>query len=123
MVDGAATSTAPTVSRPAVRLSTGVGSVSDATRCSSGESPCDSTRIWNRDTARPLWRMKLTTMGDLFRLRFGAGVEKLAVLLMVPTSILWAGAQVRAIGDGVVVFAGEAEAGAKTVAFGTRTSP
>lgn len=49
--------------------------------------------------AAPLWRKQLTTIGDLFRRRFGTGVEKLAVLLMVPTSMLWAAAQIRAFGQ------------------------
>jgi Na+/proline symporter len=49
--------------------------------------------------AAPLWRRGLTTLADLFRERYGAGVERLAVLLMVPTSLLWAGAQVRAFGQ------------------------
>jgi Na+/proline symporter len=56
--------------------------------------------------ARPLWKLKLTTIGDLFRLRFGAGVERVVVLLMVPTSVLWAAAQVRACGQ-VLAAAGE----------------
>ena len=49
--------------------------------------------------AVPLWRRKLTTLGDLFRQRFSPGVEKLAVVLMVPTSLLWAAAQIRAFGQ------------------------
>jgi Na+/proline symporter len=49
--------------------------------------------------AIPLWRRKLTTLADLFRERFSPGVEKLAVLLMVPTSLLWAAAQIRAFGQ------------------------
>jgi len=49
--------------------------------------------------AVPLWRRKLTTLADLFRDRFSPGVEKLAVLLMVPTSLLWAAAQIRAFGQ------------------------
>ena len=49
--------------------------------------------------ARPLWRLKLTTFGDLFQLRFGGAVERLAVIIMVPTSVLWAAAQVRAFGQ------------------------
>jgi len=49
--------------------------------------------------AVPLWRLKLTTLADLFRLRFGTSVERLAVLLIVPTSLLWAAAQVRAFGQ------------------------
>jgi Na+/proline symporter len=53
--------------------------------------------------AVPLWRRKLTTLADLFRMRYGAGVERLAVLLMVPSSILWAAAQIRAFGQVLVV--------------------
>ena len=49
--------------------------------------------------AVPLWRRKLTTLADLFRDRFSPQVEKLAVLLMVPTSLLWAAAQIRAFGQ------------------------
>lgn len=48
--------------------------------------------------AAPLHRARLTTLADLFRRRFGPGVERWAVLLMVPTSVLWAAAQVRAFG-------------------------
>jgi SSS family transporter len=46
--------------------------------------------------AAPLWRRRLTTLADLFRERFSAGVERLAVLLLVPGSLLWAAAQIRA---------------------------
>lgn len=49
--------------------------------------------------AVPLWRRKLTTLADLFRDRYSPGVERLAVLLMVPTSLLWAAAQIRAFGQ------------------------
>ena len=49
--------------------------------------------------AVPLWRRRLTTLGDLFRQRFSGGVEKLAVVLMIPTSLLWAAAQIRAFGQ------------------------
>jgi Na+/proline symporter len=49
--------------------------------------------------AVPLWKRKLTTIADLFRQRFSTGVERFAVLLMVPTSLLWAGAQIRAFGQ------------------------
>jgi Na+/proline symporter len=49
--------------------------------------------------AAPLWRRQYTTFGDLFRERYSQGVERLAVLLMVPTSILWAAAQIRAFGQ------------------------
>jgi len=49
--------------------------------------------------AIPLWRLKLTTIADLFRIRFDPSVERLAVLLIVPTSLFWAAAQVRAFGQ------------------------
>ena len=49
--------------------------------------------------AAPLWRRSYTTFGDLFRERYSPGVERLAVLLMVPTSVLWAAAQIRAFGQ------------------------
>jgi SSS family solute:Na+ symporter len=49
--------------------------------------------------AAPLWRRKLTTLADLFRQRYSQGVERVAVILMVPTSVLWAAAQVRAFGQ------------------------
>jgi SSS family transporter len=48
--------------------------------------------------AVPLWRRKLVTLADLFRTRFSPGVERLAALLMIPTSALWAAAQIRAFG-------------------------
>lgn len=49
--------------------------------------------------AVPLWKRRLTTIADLFRQRYSAGVERFAVLLMVPTSLLWAAAQIRAFGQ------------------------
>lgn len=48
--------------------------------------------------ARPLWRRRLTTLADLFRQRYSVGVERLAAVILVPGSILWAAAQVRAFG-------------------------
>jgi SSS family transporter len=49
--------------------------------------------------AVPLWRRGLVTLADLYRERFSRGVERLAVVVLVPTSILWAAAQVRAFGQ------------------------
>ncbi|HSG49198.1 MAG TPA: sodium:solute symporter family protein [Longimicrobiales bacterium] len=49
--------------------------------------------------AIPLWRLRLTTLADLFRIRFGHAVERMAVILLVPTSLFWAAAQVRAFGQ------------------------
>jgi Na+/proline symporter len=48
--------------------------------------------------AVPLWRRKLTTLADLFLERYGPRVEKLAALLLVPTGLLWAAAQLRGFG-------------------------
>jgi len=48
--------------------------------------------------AVPLWRRQLTTFADLFRDRFGSGVEKLAALMLVPGGVLWAAAQLRGFG-------------------------
>lgn len=49
--------------------------------------------------AAPLWRRKLTTLADLFRQRYSIGIERLAAIVLIPTSILWAAAQVRAFGQ------------------------
>ncbi len=49
--------------------------------------------------AKPLWNRGLMTLSDLFRQRYSPGVERLATLMMVPTSVIWAGAQIRAFGQ------------------------
>lgn len=48
--------------------------------------------------AVPLWRRGLTTLADLFRQRYSVGVERLAAIVLVPSSILWAAAQIRGFG-------------------------
>jgi Na+/proline symporter len=48
--------------------------------------------------AVPLWRRRLTTLADLFRERYSPRVERLAAVILIPSSILWAAAQVRAFG-------------------------
>lgn len=48
--------------------------------------------------AVPLWRRKLTTLADLFRERYSPLVERVAAVILIPSSILWAAAQVRAFG-------------------------
>jgi SSS family solute:Na+ symporter len=48
--------------------------------------------------AVPLWRRKLTTLADLFRARYGPGVERLAAVVLVPGGVLWAAAQLRGFG-------------------------
>ncbi|GMV94762.1 MAG: sodium:solute symporter [Candidatus Hydrogenedentota bacterium] len=53
--------------------------------------------------AYPLWKRKLTTLGDLFRERYSHRVEELAVILMIPGSVMWAAAQIRAFGHVIAV--------------------
>jgi len=49
--------------------------------------------------AAALWKRGLLTLADLFRNRYGAGVERLAALIMIPSSLMWAAAQIRAFGQ------------------------
>ncbi len=49
--------------------------------------------------ARALWSRGLTTFADLFRKRYSPGVEKLVVIMLLPGSVIWAAAQVRAFGQ------------------------
>ena len=46
-----------------------------------------------------VWNRGLVTLADLFRERFSGGVERFAAIVMIPTSVLWAGAQIRAFGQ------------------------
>jgi solute:Na+ symporter, SSS family len=48
--------------------------------------------------AVPLWKRKLTTLADLYRQRFSSRVEHAAALILIPGSVLWAAAQIRAFG-------------------------
>ena len=48
--------------------------------------------------AGPLWRRRLTTLADLFRQRYSVPVERLAAVILIPGSILWAAAQIRSFG-------------------------
>lgn len=49
--------------------------------------------------AAALWRRGLTTFGDFFAKRFGPTAERLVVILLVPGSLFWAAAQIRAFGQ------------------------
>ena len=49
--------------------------------------------------AARLWNGNLTTFADAFGKRYSPDVEKLFVILLLPGSILWAGAQIRAFGQ------------------------
>ncbi len=46
-----------------------------------------------------LWHKKITTIPDLYRERFSVTTEKFAALIMIPSSIIWSGAQIRAFGQ------------------------
>lgn len=46
-----------------------------------------------------LWNKQITTIPDLFRERFSPTTEQLAALIMIPSSIIWAAAQIRAFGQ------------------------
>jgi len=48
--------------------------------------------------AVPLWKRKLTTLADFFRQRYAVSVERVAAIILIPSSVLWAAAQVRAFG-------------------------
>lgn len=53
--------------------------------------------------AARLWRLRITTLADFFGVRFGASTERLAAVLLLPSSLLWAAAQIRAFGHVVAV--------------------
>lgn len=53
--------------------------------------------------AARLWRLGITTMADFFSRRFGASSERLSAALLLPTSLLWAAAQIRAFGHVVSI--------------------
>lgn len=46
-----------------------------------------------------LWEKKITTIPDLYRIRFSPTTEKIAAIIMIPSSLVWAGAQIRAFGQ------------------------
>jgi solute:Na+ symporter, SSS family len=48
--------------------------------------------------AQSFWQRRITTLADFFRQRFGPRPERLAAILLLPSSLLWAAAQVRAFG-------------------------
>jgi len=49
--------------------------------------------------ASPLWTKGPTTLADLFRDRFSPTIERMVALLLIPGSLLWAAAQIRAFGQ------------------------
>jgi len=53
--------------------------------------------------AVPFWKKQLTTLGDLFRIRYAPWVESIAVIIIAPSSVIWAAAQIRAFGHVISV--------------------
>lgn len=49
--------------------------------------------------AVPIWRMKLTTMADFFLRRFDTRTERVAAVMLIPSGIFWAAAQLRGFGQ------------------------
>jgi Na+/proline symporter len=49
--------------------------------------------------AAPLWRGGHITLSDFFAKRFGTTAEKLSAIILIPSSLIWAAAQVRAFGQ------------------------
>lgn len=73
--------------------------------------------------AASLWRRGIVTLADLMRERYSPLVEQATALIVAPTSLLWAGAQVRAFGQvlagstGLSLEAGVAIAAGTVIAY------
>lgn len=49
--------------------------------------------------AAPLWKGGHITLSDFFAKRYGPSAEKLSALILIPSSLIWGAAQVRAFGQ------------------------
>lgn len=49
--------------------------------------------------ADKLWNKKTTTLGDFYHQRFGRSVELLGLSVLIPSSLMWGAAQIRAFGQ------------------------
>lgn len=49
--------------------------------------------------SRIIWKKQITTVPDLFRARYGVKAERLAAFILIPSSLVWGGAQIRAFGQ------------------------
>lgn len=73
--------------------------------------------------AAALWRRGIVTIADLMQQRYSPAVERVTALIVAPTSLLWASAQIRAFGQvlaattGVHLELGIAVAAATVVAY------
>ncbi|MGE0626986.1 MAG: hypothetical protein AB7O43_04120 [Hyphomicrobiaceae bacterium] len=66
--------------------------------------------------AAVLWRNGLTTFADLFARRYSSAIEKLVVIVLLPGSLFWAAAQIRAFGQVLSSSSGMSLAAAITLA-------
>ncbi len=53
--------------------------------------------------ATRLWKGGYTTLADHYRVRYGKLVEQIAIWLLIPSSLIWAAAQLRAFGQVISV--------------------
>lgn len=49
--------------------------------------------------AARLWRTGSMTLADVYRSRYGRAAERVAAFVLIPPSVLWSGAQIRALGQ------------------------
>ena len=63
-----------------------------------------------------LWRKGVSTFADVFRERFSPAIEKLVVVVLLPGSVFWAAAQIRAFGQVLASGSGMPLATAITIA-------
>ena len=63
-----------------------------------------------------LWRQGVSTFADAFRARFSPAIETLVVVVLLPGSVFWAAAQIRAFGQVLASGSGMSLATAITVA-------
>lgn len=56
--------------------------------------------------AKPLWKMKLTTLSDFYRARFDRRVEQLSAVMMVPSYFGWIAAQFMVLSEMLELFGG-----------------
>lgn len=54
--------------------------------------------------AVPLWKRHFITLADFFRARYSLFVERLAAVLIIPSSLVWASSQMRAFGQVIASF-------------------
>ncbi|MCS7013095.1 MAG: sodium:solute symporter family protein [Chloroherpetonaceae bacterium] len=54
--------------------------------------------------AVPLWTRNFVTLADFFRVRYSPVVERLAAVLIIPSSLVWASSQMRAFGQVIASF-------------------